>query len=364
MNIELVTMIIFFSIVGILLYLKRKKIDFHSGLVIIRWKRGLQLIDKITKNHEKAFKIAGYFVIGIGFLGGLVGLWGIAVTIINMNPGGLGLVLPTAGGYEYPGPIIGVPFWYWLVAIFIIMFSHETMHAIFARAAGVPLKNYGVILLLVLPFGAFVDPDNKKVKKMKTSRKLSFFAAGSFANFLVATFLIALILVFNGFFIKENVVIYNTSEGYPAHDANLTGILKSVNGVDVNTGDDFSRILNNTAPGTNIQIITDTGSYNITTVKRPDDQTGSYIGVYSFTTRSVTNNVLGRLFAWLIILNIGIGIANLLPWKPFDGGLMAEEVLTRISKRNGKLLSNILTWIMLAAVLFALFGIRIIGAIS
>ena len=88
------------------------------------------------------------------------------------------------------------------------------------------------------------------------------------------------------------------------------------------------------------------------------------IGVYSFTTRSVTNNVLGRLFAWPIILNIGIGIANLLPWKPFDGGLMAEEVLTRISKRNGKLLSNILTWIMLAAVLFALFGIRIIGAIS
>jgi len=37
-----------------------------------------------------------------------------------------------------------------------------------------------------------------------------------------------------------------------------------------------------------------------------------------------------QLFAWLVFLNFGIGLVNLLPIKPLDGGLMYEEIIKMI----------------------------------
>jgi len=375
MNIELISMLIFFAVLGFFLYKNRGKYEFHSGLIILRWKRGLELIDTLIKNHEKAVRITGYVAVVIGFLGGLIGLGLIIFTVTKMTPG-VALVLPTAAGYQYPGPIIGVPFWYWLIAIFIIMFAHETMHGVFARAGKVPLKNYGVLLFFVLPIGAFVDPDNKKVKKMKTSDKLSFFAAGSFANFIVGFLFLLLGLIFYALLMNPTIfaaltepqgVDFNqTIEGYPAYESNLTGMIKTINGIEIKTYEDLSRTLNNTPIGENIEIVTNVSTYTLKTVAKLDNQTGSFIGIVSPMTimglksgALITFNLLG----WLFLLNIGIGVANLLPWKPFDGGLMAEEVLTKSFKKNGKLIANIITGLVYAIILFSLFGVRIIQAI-
>ncbi|MBM3708780.1 MAG: hypothetical protein FJW69_10685, partial [Actinobacteria bacterium] len=183
MNVELLTMIVFFSIIGFFLWRDRKNFEFHTVIFIRRWKRGLEFIDIIIKKHSKLIKFSGYVAIVVGILAGLIGLGILTYSAYKGVPGAR-LILPTAGGYEYPGPVIPVPFWYWLIAIFIILFVHETMHAIYARAAKVPLKNYGIMLLVLLPIGAFVEPDMKRVQRLKLSKKLSFIAAGSFGNFI------------------------------------------------------------------------------------------------------------------------------------------------------------------------------------
>ena len=333
------------------------------------------MIDALIKNHEKAIRITGYVAVVVGFLGGLIGLVLIIFTIVKMSPG-VALILPTAAGYQYPGPIIGVPFWYWLIAIFIILFVHETMHGIFARAGKVPLKNYGVLLFFVLPIGAFVDPDNNKVKRMKTSRKLTFFAAGSFANFVVGAFFIVIGLIFVSLMMNPTIFGYmtegkgvtfnNTISGYPAYEANLTGMITSINGVQIKTTEDLLLFLDNTQMGEEIKIVTNVSTYNIKTATRFDNQTGSVIGIYYPMTNVGVKNwgvITFNLLGWLALLNIGIGVANLLPWKPFDGGLMTEEVLTKFFKKKGKLIANIITGIVYAIIIFSLFGIRIIQAI-
>ena len=375
MNLELVSMLAFFAIVGILLLRDRKNVEFHSGLVIRRWKRGLELIDVFVKKHTKLIRISGYVAVGIGILGGLCGLGLLIFAAVKMLPGAQ-LVLPTAAGYEYPGPVFEVPFWYWLIAIFVLLFVHETSHAVFARAAGVPLKNYGIMLLLVLPIGAFVEPNMKRVQKLKTSKKLPFFAAGSFANFVVGFICILLSLSLLGllsnqtiqsFAIEAKGVIFNeTIEGYPAYNANLTGIIKTINGIEIKTDDDLFRVLNSTEPGKEIEIVTNDSTYNIKTVASPDNQPGSFIGISSPMTIAGYKNwiiVIVELFGWLIILNFGIGIMNLLPWRPFDGGLMSQEILTKFFNKKGKIAANVLMIITYVIVLYNIFGIKIIEAI-
>lgn len=370
-DLGLLTMLIFFAIVGILLLRDRKKVEFHAGVVIRRWKRGLELIDILVKKHTKAIKISGYIAVVVGFLAGLVGFVYLIILTVKLQQA-FALVLPTAAGYQYPGPIIGVPFWYWLIAIFVILFSHETMHGIFARAAKVPLKNYGILLFFLLPIGAFVEPDTKKVEKLKTYPKIRFLAAGSFANFIVAVIVFVLaLLISKTFFVPSGVAFMGTSENYPANKTNLTGIIKEVNGIEIKTIEDLSKILNQTKVGEKITITTTKGNYTLTTVQRPDNQSGSYIGIESpftyFDVIPIAQNfkpaliVVTRLFWWLFFLNIGVGIANLLPLKPFDGGLIYEEIFTKMFGKNGKFISNILTYFVVALLLFNLFGTRIIG---
>lgn len=376
MNLELISMLVFFAILGILLYRDRKNVEFHSGLIIRRWKGGLESIDSFVKKHTKIIKFSGYVAVGLGFLVSLCGIGLLIYSMTKMLPG-IQLILPTAAGYKYPGPIIGVPFWYWLIAIFVIMFSHETMHGVFARAAKVPLKNYGILLFFVLPIGAFVDPNMKRVQKLKTGKKLPFLAAGSFGNFVVALIFTILALIFIGIISNQTIyasviepkgVVFNeTIDGYPAHYANLTGMIKSIDGIEIKTTEDLLRILNNTESGKEIEIITNVSTYKIKTVSRLDNQSGSFIGISSPMTLFYPEDwvvVISNLFSWIVLLNIGIGFANLLPWKPFDGGLMAEEVLTKYFKKNGKLMSNVLTAFTFAIVLFSLFGIKIIQAIA
>jgi membrane-associated protease RseP (regulator of RpoE activity) len=376
MNLELLSMIAFFAVVGILLWRDRKNVEFHGGLVIRRWKGGLEFIDRFIQRHPKFIKISGYIALCVGIIGSIAGLYLLIFAATKMLPG-VQLVLPTAAGFKYPGPVIGVPFWYWIIAVFVLLFSHETMHAIFARAAKVPVKNYGIMLFFIIPLGAFVEPDERSVKRLKTGKKLPFMAAGSFGNFIVgATFLIlAMILIglaaapaITGAFTEPKGVMFNeTLSGYPAHYANITGIIKSVDGIEIKTAEDLLNILNNTQPGKTIEIVTNDSTYKIKTVVRPDNQTGSFIGISSASTLVGAKDwvvVTLNLFGWLTLLNIGIGIVNLLPWRPFDGGLMSQEILTRYFRKNGKTIANVIMWLTYGLVFFNLFGVKIIQAIA
>src|SRR5438445_5068790 len=103
-------------------------------------------------------------------------------------------VLPSAGGVTVPGTV-SIPFWYWLFAIFPLIFVHESMHAIFARLEKIKIMSYRILLLLVLPIGAFVDPDMESTKKLPSVKKLRIFSAGSLGNYLLVLLVILILFL-------------------------------------------------------------------------------------------------------------------------------------------------------------------------
>ncbi|MCD6371566.1 MAG: site-2 protease family protein, partial [Candidatus Aenigmarchaeota archaeon] len=291
-----------------------------------------------------------------------------------------GLALPKVGKVEYPKPFIGIPFWYWIIGIFLIIFPHETFHAIYARFSKIRIKSYGIFLLLIFPLGAFVDIDERKVKGLKLKEKLLIYSSGSFANILVfLTFFLLTILLFQLLSIMYEPigVKFDVIKNTTAEKINLAGVIQKMNNKTIKTLDDFIEFMNRTRPGEIIEIKTSKGVYLANLVEHPEIPERGFLGVTNLTTvykRNFGNGLMSKfesglfsrlimLFSWIQLLSLGVGSFNMLPIKPLDGGLIYEALLIKISKKHGKILSKGVSIAMLGLLLFNLIGIPIVKSL-
>ena len=53
MDIETLSIFVFFGVIGILIYFDKKNIEFNKGLVIRRTKKGIKILSEIAKKHRK-----------------------------------------------------------------------------------------------------------------------------------------------------------------------------------------------------------------------------------------------------------------------------------------------------------------------
>ncbi len=375
---EIISLFAFIAIVGLLLLKDRKNLTFNYGIIVRRWTRGLELIDALVRGHRKHIIILGNIGVALGVVIGISGV-GILIYLTMQAERVFGLVLPTAGNYQIPGPVFSVPFWYWLIAIFIIAVTHETFHAIFIRLEKVPVKNYGILLFLLLPIGAFVDPDNDKIKRLAFTKKLRIFAAGSLINIIVAIVAVLVfaggVFAFGGLAKTSGVMIDSIAPNSPAESAGLQGNIHEINGEPVKSTLDFVYALNGTRAGDEINIITDKGSYNLVLESNPKNENRTYIGVsirnsYQYNVMGLAGDVplvLVRLFFtvmsflnWLFLISSGVAVVNMLPVKPLDGGLFFGEIFNKMFGTRGNLIINVTSMIILAMILFNIFGVSLL----
>ena len=93
-----------------------------------------------------------------------------------------------------PGINPYLPLSVWL-AVIVAVVIHEAAHGIVARSLGLPIKSAGVLLLLFLPIGAFVEVDDKQLKESRSRDSLRVLAAGSGINFIVGIACILLLIL-------------------------------------------------------------------------------------------------------------------------------------------------------------------------
>ena len=113
--------------------------------------------------------------------------------------------------------------------------------------------------------------------------------------------------------------------------------------------EDISETLETAKPGDRITLITNESEYlNIILSANPEDKEKPYIGV-SLSQDSIPNEAFiekytkfgyntlmffGTLFFWLITLNLGIGLFNLLPLGIVDGGRMLDVALHKMLPKH------------------------------
>jgi membrane-associated protease RseP (regulator of RpoE activity) len=116
-----------------------------------------------------------------------------------------------------------IPVGYGIVALAIAILIHEFSHGILTRVANVRIRSLGIIAVII-PIGAFVEPDEDGLRKLPRGQRSRLYAAGPMAN-LACAFVCAIIFS-TGFMgsvepVHDGVVISGVTKDYPAYNASL-----------------------------------------------------------------------------------------------------------------------------------------------
>ncbi|MFW6230915.1 MAG: site-2 protease family protein [Nanoarchaeota archaeon] len=389
MDFQVIAAIVFIVVLTIYLIVIRKRLDIQKILfpflyiILYRSQFGLKFMKRFAQKFPRFTKVMASIGVVIGFLG--MAFISIQLIIVFKNmivepeaPSGVAPVLPV--------PVQGavyVPFFYWIISIFIIALVHEFAHGIVSNLYKIPVRTSGFAFFgLVLPIipAAFVEPDEKILPKKSAWKQLSVFAAGPFSNIILAFLVLGLMLVtvnpLSGMaYEATGVVVTDVYNETAAAQAGLSGneLITAVDGVPVYTVNQFTQELDAKSPGEPITVTTNASNYNIALESREDDPDDAFLGV-SVVQGSAVNKEFeakygsfavgaidwfAELFFWLYVLNLGIGLFNLVPLGIVDGGRMLQVAVgaifrTRKGQKHAEMIWKIVSITFLVIILFML----------
>jgi membrane-associated protease RseP (regulator of RpoE activity) len=357
-NLSTLFTILFYVGIFAIVYFNRKKFEVQSGFIfLLRTKIGLKFIDRFSKKHKELLKLLGYIGIGIGFLGMVFISYTLIKNLYDVSfvPGAQSAVTPALPGVKVPGSPIFIPLIAGWIALFIVTVVHEFSHGIVASSHGLRIKSSGVAFFGPI-MGAFVEPDEKVLNRKSDVVKYSIFAAGPFSNILLTIVALVLILIVASPLLSTMTVpagfsFQGVTKGLPAEAAGIMPgmVFTSVNGVAVTNESYFVDVMDKSKPGDKVVIATSSQSFEMTTAVHPDNKDKGYIGVSGVGTyfELKQKNAITKIAYWLIqqfgelmwlvfLLSSGIGIVNLLPLGPIDGGRMLQVSLVKVKgKKKG-----------------------------
>ncbi len=451
----LLSVVLFVIILALIVYKDRKNFSRDSIFLLRKTRRGREFLKRLSDSFPRFWTHAGTLGAIASLLASAYGF----LLLLNLfvksffaekAVGGMAVLLPTptSSPVIVPG-VMGVPFWYWIISIALLVIVHEGSHGIQAVRAKVPIKSLGWGILAIIPL-AFVEPDEKLLQKKKTWPQLRVFGAGSFANFVLAgVVFVILALLSSSILVASGVEYYGTVENYSAYENNMTGKIISMDGSEIRTAQDLSDVLEEAETGETVRVVTENGTgeriYTLTTGEPPDyeyspdfdaqvmismehvipgimdcsESFGDWLNSLGGMEKQVTWSTLnaeikkweyigenypsmearvssklrslreemenhskpgfigimgvstdyevvdalkpyeepitftnGLLF-FVFLINLGVGIANMLPMKPLDGGRMWEIIFRRYFKKHYKPMTRYLGYVTLLLIIAA-----------
>jgi membrane-associated protease RseP (regulator of RpoE activity) len=335
--------LIFYGLLALFVFLNRKKFEIHAKIVAMyksQW--GIPLMSRMASRHGELVRLFGYIGIGAGFIGMalMVGVILHSVYTLLTVPNAPAAVAPVLPGVTIPGVEFQIPLITGLIAIFIVAVIHEFAHGVVARAHNIRVKSSGPAIIGPF-FAAFVEPDEVQVKKKPDVAQYSLFAAGSFSNMLTAVVVVLLLFTvlmpaMNAFFPPEGIYFPKVLEGSPAEAAGLQeGVMYTmVDGQEVRTTADFIAAIEGMQAGVPISIGTADSAIEVIPGPRPKNAAATYIGVNIATRLKGESTAPYAVASWFVnlfsligSLSLAIGLANMLPIGPLDGGRMMQLAL-------------------------------------
>lgn len=373
--------VVFVVLLAFFLYAKRSRLSIQKVLfpfiyvVMYRGRFGLRFMDSFAKKLPRSVR----FLSIIGVLAGFAGMVFIAFTLFQnayrniFSPAavpGVALVLPV----QVKGAFF-VPFFYWIISIFVLAVVHEFAHGVVARLNRVKIKSSGMafigLLLPILP-AAFVEPDERQVARKRKIHQMAVFAAGPFTNVLLGVIVLLIFIAatpaaVNSFYEPAGVFVNKLDAGYPAAKAGIQpgDVIVSVDRMQVTYLSNFTSALQDKKPGDRVTVQTKNASYSILLAANPVGGSRGYLGVYAAEQKEIKPRFLKNpvvpvifwllgLMYWLYVMNIGVGLFNLVPIGPLDGGRMFRIAAKGIFRYKGEKVANFVSVMFILLVVFNL----------
>jgi membrane-associated protease RseP (regulator of RpoE activity) len=322
-----------------------------------------------------------------------------------------------------PGLNPYLPWTYGWIALVITIVIHEVGHGIIARVHKIKVDSTGILLLLGLPVGAFVNIAQEELARTPLKQKSAILTAGPVSNMIVtAISFIALYLLLSTLTpIPSNSIPQYGVMVLTVEDHTLAGsiglskgsVVQTAAGHKViSTGDLGVALRSNLGKTIDITWIDKAGHQVIRSVSlpkhaepnhgilgvtlvplaNPEQVLNTYKGAFALKNPILLlypptiaqplvpysdlmapnyhSSVLGSAFApvanmlfWIMFINFNVGIFNALPIGPFDGGQFYNYLIEHgVISRTRKLknVSFMVTIAMAAVVIVSVFGAWII----
>ncbi len=303
----------------------------YPFLVILRSERLVEIFDRVAGWRPLLWRVLGNMGLAVGF-----GLMAFAVFFLARNLGVYLFAPQQAGVQNIVIPlIIGVTIRlehlpYMLLALGVVLITHEGMHGLIARLEKIRLKSTGVFLAFIFP-GGFVEPDEEEFKRASVGARARVAAAGSFANIVVGVLVVLLMI---GLFAPLEggvIVLDRENEDGPR----IGEVILSVNDTPVNR---FTLSQNITAKE-EVIVRTSERTYSLK-LSKPVNVPIAWIirsmGVtridYYYPMKVGDLNpqqtyTVYRTLWWTQLIAIGVAIFNMLPIHLLDGHLLITSLL-------------------------------------
>ncbi len=235
--------------------LEKYNMSLWGPFIMWRTKRGRDLIDKLSK--PKRFWNAYALLSKVLVVGTMIFIMGLLIWeafLVPSIPADQAPSVEMLIGLPGINPII--PIWYGILGLVVAVFIHEFAHGILTRVGNMTVKALGIVFLVV-PMGAFVEPDEDALGKVEKKKRTSVYAVGPGTNIiaaLICALLFSSVMVSSAEPIRDNPLVVSVADGSPAAWAGLSygDQIISVNGVAI--GDGQYSNFNAPDPGTNVTI--------------------------------------------------------------------------------------------------------------
>lgn len=223
----------------------------QGPLTTVHTRRGRELLDKLAapKRFWRAWSNIGLGVALVIMVGTFVLLVFQAILIVQRPPAPSAvnqpqnfLVIPGVNDFL---PLSVAP--EILFGLLVGLVVHEGGHGILSRVEDIEVESMGIVLLTILPVGAFVEPSEESQRRCDRGGKSRMFAAGVTNNFVVTIIAFALLFgpVIASISVAPGVAVAGAYSGSPAAAAGISGgdRVTAIDGTPVNTTQDLDAAL-------------------------------------------------------------------------------------------------------------------------
>jgi membrane-associated protease RseP (regulator of RpoE activity) len=244
-------------------FLKKHNISFYGPALMWRTERGIHFLKNRAK-RRRFWKLYGNFGIIFCFITMVLMtalmvmtawmVFGFTAEQRSALPGPeVALVLPGIN------PILPLEYLgYILLGLIVAIIVHEFSHGILTLVDQLKVKSLG-ILYLIVPIGAFCEPDEEEVKKTNILSRMRIYSAGPTANFVVV---IISIILFSGLCMSavqpaaDGGIVFAVDSNSPASEIGLQSgvIITSLNNTAIQNGSEYFMVWNNTKANQTVSI--------------------------------------------------------------------------------------------------------------
>ena len=226
---------------------------FFGMVLMVRTGKGKDTLEKVSK-PRKFWRAYGELSLWVCWGAMFFVAAGIILAIVSaVIYGTQAEARPVSELVAIPGLSPIIPLGWGVIAFVVCLVIHEFGHGIQARAHGMRVRNFGLLMAGPLPLGAFAEPEYSEIVNSPRRERQRMFAAGPATNIFAAFILIVLLGQVAGQFSAADPGVHSSQiiveSGADEAGLEAWDVITSINGTEISSSEDFADLMEGLSAG-------------------------------------------------------------------------------------------------------------------